>query len=212
MDSKKINKKFFFIWLILMSIIIPLTIYISLQKTKNIADENETEEAETNFIEPALEKDDPIFFLLSPSNQDNFVGVTTFCIYNDGSKGVDYFAIKDMESFLAECRNMEEINKMLKESYSESVNSDISEVFMSKEISMEDCRNMYKKQASIKTDEMEKEIDMSAADSTNIFLYGNILEDGDMRNICYIYELNGEKAYINNNAGQEIAHWIMQVF
>lgn len=204
---KKLNIKDIIFILVFLFIIL-FSLFILYRDT---GDDLNAEQKDGELVEEGLQKEEPIFMVLSPSDNESYVGITVFCIYNDGKKGMQYFAIDTMENFIQNSNDISDVRQQLKDSYKDITSSDMSEVFAAGKAEWDTFKTAYQKQYEISNTEMKKEIDLSTDDHPLLYVYGMILEDKNPKTIWYYYDKGKEKAVIDDRAGEEVLNYILDL-
>lgn len=204
---KKLNIKDIIFILVFLFIIL-FSLFILYRDT---GDDLNAEQKDGELVEEGLQKEEPIFMVLSPSDNDSYVGITVFCIYNDGKKGMQYFAVDTMDNFIQNSDDISDIRQQLKNSYEDITSSDMSEVFAAGKAEWNTLKTAYQKQYEISNTEMKKEIDLSTDDHPLIYVYGTVLDDKNPKTILYYYDKGKEKAVIDDRAGEEVLNHILDL-
>ena len=184
--------------------------------TKDVNDvisENITQQwnSDAKLIDDRLSEDYPIMYVVSPSIVDDYVTVTSMCIYNNGKYITSYYVTDTLDTYLKESVKQDAFVDLLKDNYKTNVETEVANL-LTDDYTPSDVRNAYIQQYSIEDFSLKTEIDLSVTDSTTIDFYGVTYDVDDDGNISahahkYYSESSGTTKQIIDNNGNLVLEW-----
>ena len=188
------------IFFLLVPVIIVLLFLIFIHSKKEISESSK-------LIDESLQENYPIMFIVSPTQQENYVSIITMCLYNNGKYITGYYVTDTMETYKKEAEDTSAFIEMLKNGYEDNLNMDISH-FLTTDIEPSEAKKYYSLQYDIKDFSLDSEIDMKENSTVQFSVYGVTYEKGVGTSHLYFATEGKETMQIKDKKGMKILTWI----
>lgn len=228
-NKKAINekkKKFFsskfgiFLIIFVIILIIGICLWFSDENPANqgnnindIISENITQEwnSDAKLIDDRLTENYPIMYVVSPSIVNDYVTVTTMCIYNNGKYITSYYVTDTLDTYFKESVKSDAFVDLLKDNYEINVDTEIANL-LTDDFTPSDVRSAYLQQYEIQDFSLNSEIDLTNTGGTILEFYGvtyNVEENGDITATSHKYysENDGVTKQIADKTGELVLQW-----
>lgn len=209
-DKNKIKKWPIILLVVLLVVVLIFLIqYINERTNTDKSEEVTTEQiipkwnSDKNLIDDRLTKNYPIMFVVSPTQSEGYVYLSTMCIFNDGKFVTGNYVMQSMDEYTNESIKSDAFVNLLADGYEDIINTDIANLF-SEDLKPSSFRNTYLIQYDVDDFSMNTTVNLMNSSMKTMDIYGvtyMVDESGEIVALSHKYyssSSNSESIIIDN--------------